>query len=100
MTCTVLICNLVVMIVSLIVAIKFLSDKISGKNMEHRKLKTVVAFGLAVYSSVGFAILIEYYCTSYFMISRVFSTTILIFTIFYVMPSTALGVHKMGKERK
>lgn len=99
MTKTELICSLIVMAFSLITATMILSDRISEKYMEYRKLKTVIALVLSVYSSLGLATFAEYYYSPDF---KVWQVSLVGFSIFgaYLVVSVIIGLHKIKKDEE
>lgn len=99
MTKTELICSLIVMAFSLITATMILSDRISERNMEYRKLKTVIALVLSVYSSLGLATFAEYYYSPDFKVWQVFLVGFSIFGA-YLVVSVIIGLHKIKKDEE
>lgn len=99
MTKTDLICSLIVMIISLITATMYLSDRISERNIEHRNLKTVLALIFSVYSSLGLATFAEYYYSPDFKVWEVFLVGFSLFGAYFVV-SVTIGLCKMKKDER
>lgn len=99
MTKAELICSLIVMAVSLIIATIFLSDRISERKMEYKKLKTVMLLVLSIYSSLGLATFVEIYYSPDFKLWQVFLIGFSIFSAYLVI-SVIIGLHKAKKDEE
>ena len=99
MTKAELICNLIVMAISLVLATIFLSDRVSERKMEYKKLKTVISIVLSVYSSLGLATFAEIYYSPDFKLWQVFIISFSIFCAYFVV-STFWGLHKARKNEE
>ena len=96
---TELICILIVMAISLIAATIILSDIVSERKMEYKKLKTVISIVLSVYSSLGFATFAEYYYFPDFKFGRILLVGLAIFSVYFVV-SIILGLYKTEKDKE
>ena len=89
--------NLIVMCISFFVAVKLMSDIISKRIVNKRKLVTIISLALSVYSSLGIAFLAIYY---YFIELDIFLfciNTLLLFCI-YLGISLAIGMFKIRRD--
>lgn len=99
MTKAEVICNLIVMAISLIVATAFLSDVVRERRMEYRNFKTVISLILAGYSSLGLALLTEIYYSAEFKMWRIFIVGFSIFCAYFVA-SCFWGLYKAKKDEE
>lgn len=89
--------NLIVMCISFFVAVKLMSDIISKRIENKRKLVTIISLALSVYSSLGIAFLASYY---YFIKLDIFLfcvNTLLLFCI-YLGISLTIGMFKIRRD--
>ena len=89
--------NLIVMCISFFVAVKLMSDIISKRIVNKRKLVTIISLVLSVYSSLGIAFLAIYY---YFIELDIFLfciNTLLLFCI-YLGISLTIGMFKIRRD--
>lgn len=88
--------SLIVLCISFLVAVKIMSDIVSERIVK-RKLATIIALALSVYSSLGIAFLIIYY---YFIELDIFLfciNALLLFCI-YIGISFVIGMFKTRRE--
>lgn len=93
------ICSIIVMIFSLIVATAILSERVSERKMDLRKVKTIISLFLSVYSSIGLGFLPEYYFSADFKPLEVLTLSFSIFFIHFVI-SITIGFYKKRKDEE
>lgn len=89
--------NLIVMCILFFVAVKLMSDIISERTENKRKIVTIISLALAIYSSLGIAFLVSYY---YFIELDIFLfciNTLVLFCI-YFGSSLAIGMFKIRRD--
>ena len=89
--------NLIVMCISFFVAVKLMSDIISKRIVNKRKLVTIISLALSVYSSLGIAFLAIYY---YFIELDILIFCVNAFSVFciYLGISLAIGMFKIRRD--
>lgn len=89
--------SLIVLCISFLVAVKFMSDIVSKRIVNKRKLVTIISLALSVYSSLGIAFLAIYY---YFIELDIFLFCINALSLFciYIGISLVIGMFKIRRD--
>lgn len=92
-----LIINLIIMTISILIAVKIMSDIVSRRLVNKRTLFTIIALALSLYSSLGIAFFTMYY---YFIEFDILIFGVNAFSIFsiYIVISMAIGIFKIRRD--